>query len=404
MNTTPISQIVWLSNTQCTPQFKEHLDSVAKVLGVEATIFQGEGVLHPTYQAAFKRFYENQNGTFNEDSDLGHDQEVQKSQESDETHTNDSNQDECISWLSTVIKQKKRKQMSDNSLNSNTDYLKGLRKKGPRRDVLSSTPRIGGPKKAGKFFLLEDSPVKGSKDLLLRKHQSGGAMLTRSQTNNTDRNEVLERSTDVGKRRKKTTKNVLEENPTETQNEKKTEAETETGTETEQKTETVVEDDYDSKKSEFDLQRGAVIVVDDAFLTDSRKDSAKLNSDIQNDSLLRTLKHLNLICEAGSHHCGINLVVISQSPVAVTGSSILANLVRRIRQNIDVFYIFKMDSNTARHFVNTISSGETYQRIKSIMNDATNPPSCSTIDPLDQRGCFPAFEFTLSNHLTFLLL
>ena len=151
MNTTPVTQIVWLSNTQCTPQFRKHLDSVAQILGVEARIFQGEGVLHPTYQSAFKRFYENQNGVSSEDRELSQDKEVQKSQKSGDTHSDSSNHDECVSWLTSVINQRKRKQINNDSLDLNTDYLKGLRKTGPRRDVLSSTPRIGGPKKAEKF-------------------------------------------------------------------------------------------------------------------------------------------------------------------------------------------------------------------------------------------------------------
>ena len=153
----------------------------------------------------------------------------------------------------------------------------------------------------------------------------------------------------------------------------------------------------DDRTDALRLQRGCAIVIDDAFLSDHRRDTDNTSSAAKSEFLLQTLKHLNLLSEAASHHCGLSFLLVSQSPTIVTGTSILVSYVRRIRQNIDVFINFKTDSNTARHFLNTVSSGETYQRLKTMMSEATNPPSCSAIDPRDQRGCFPAFVFTLNN-------
>ena len=418
MNTTPLTQIVYLSNGQCTPQFKKDLNLIAKMLGIEATILQGEGVMHPDYQRAFREFYDTQNG-----SHLSEENSSDKDEhKTDKDTKSNGDHDECVSWLTSVIKQRKHK--IDSGTAPRPDHLKGLRKKGPRRDTLSSKPKVGSHRKAKDFFLLQDRQVRGSKDLLLRNNlpTEGGAMKTRSRTKDQDTlqsdDSFLELPQLPKRKRRKVDKKaqgdvqmdqpfVNGDRPTTSDRTEQTATDNQPSTDNSNNVATNRTNDQsndqadgqlnDDRTDTLRLQRGCAIVIDDAFLSDHKRNTDNTSSAAKSEFLLQTLKHLNLLSEAASHHCGLSFLLVSQSPTIVTGTSILASYVRRIRQNIDVFINFKTDSNTARHFLNTVSSGETYQRIKAMMSEATNPPSCSAIDPRDQRGCFPAFVFTLNN-------
>ena len=55
-----------------------------------------------------------------------------------------------------------------------------------------------------------------------------------------------------------------------------------------------MEDDSDEEQEEkFDLKRGALIIVDDAFVTATDEEQDQ-NANARSETLYRTIKHLNL--------------------------------------------------------------------------------------------------------------
>ena len=413
-NSAPLTQIVYLSRTKCTPKFKQDLFAVGKGLGIPVEILDSDGVLNSVYQKAFQSFFNAQN---TENATESKTDDVTSDEDADNPNK-DSDNDECVTWLKSVIA---NRTVTDKK----TDYLKGLRKKGPRaRNILPSEPRLGGIRKSRDFFKLNDSPVRGQKSLLLRTNEQStkGGALTRSsrkrlleaeekddsrREKNPQLPQFLEGESKPRKKRRQKKDGIegIAQDPQENNDrvmDKKLEKEGEEEEKEEEEEETEEEEEEEEKKEKkkeeggtFNLKRGGIIIVDDAFVSNEKDNTQNANS--KSDSLYRTIKHLNLIAEASSHHFGISLLIISQSPQIATGSSVLANYVRRIKQNLDVFILFKMDSSTVRHFLNGVATGEQYQNLKSMYSFATNPPSNYTIDSQDQRGCYPCFIFTLSN-------
>ena len=421
-SSTPVTQIIWLSKTKCSAKFRQELESISRSLNVPLHVFDSHGVLTPSYQRAFKKYHdrEKSEGLSETRQDID-DREVESEGEIEKDKKNkedDDNHDECVEWLSSVIASRKRTNRNDTNKNGNhIDFLKGFRKKGPRAKILSPKSRLGGPKKTRDFLRLNDQQVRNQKSLLLRTDEPvprGGAVMTRSRTANsgveteeTEKNPNSSRFFSEAEKSVKSRKRGETSKENETENSKRAKKEQKEDIYPEGDKEDLNEKNKEQGEKEeekemrqdedFELKRGALIVADDAFVSNNDDESQETNPNVRSETLYKTIKHLGLIAEASSHHLGFSLIIISQSPQIVTGSSILANYARRLRQNIDIFVCFKMDSSTTRHFINTISTGEIYQDLKSMLNFATNPPSNFTIDPFDQRGCYPYFAFTLSN-------
>ena len=422
-NSTPLTQIVFLSKTKCSPKFRQELSKIAQSLGIELKVFDNHGVLSPEYQDAFKRFYEAQNGeTSDPEKHVRVDGEIDESESEGEVTKDTSgnmDNDECTAWLTSVIASRNKSRGNKARIeeqNKNVDYLRGLRKKGPRTGTLSAKSKLGGHRRAKDFLKLNDRQVRDQKSLLLRTgepaitHPIGGAVSTRSRTaalrNGTKDEEKNPVSSRFFDKKEKVLENQKEEKVKESVGKDQVVKDTNKEdhhinqpdkTNQNDNEQTSKESDFGEQTGRFDLKRGGLVIVDDAFVTSTDDDSEGQNANARSETLYRTIKHLNLFTEASSHHFGVSLVIVSQSPQIVTGSSVLANYVRRLKQCIDIFIVFKMDSSTARHFLNTISTGENYQNLKRMLSFATEPPSNYTIDPFDQRGCWPYFVFTLSN-------
>ena len=424
-NSTPLTQVIFLSKTKCSVKFREELLNITRSLNIPLRVFDVHGVLDSEYQNAFKRFYEAENGETSDRERRSTETNGEMNDSEDESHTDrkratDNNDyDECTNWISSVIADRKRNRNKNRTRlrgeDDNVDYLKGLRKRGPKTNTLSPRSKLGGHRRTRDFLRLNDRQVRNQKSLLLRKDEpvgtdhAGGAVFTRSRT------AALRNESQDGEKNPSSSRFFDEKGKlSKTQEQKEIRKNIDKGESSKEHDEmdhheSQIPDEgmkndkeKDQKSSDeeqeekFDLKRGALIIVDDAFVTATDEEQDQ-NANARSETLYRTIKHLNLLCEASSHHFGVSLVIVSQSPQIVTGSSILANYVRRLKQNIDVFLLFKMDSSTARHFINTISTGQTYQEIKGMLSFATNPPSNHTIDPFDQRGCWPYFAFTLSN-------
>ena len=116
------------------------------------------------------------------------------------------------------------------------------------------------------------------------------------------------------------------------------------------------EDELAEVSSEFQLYRDCLLVLDDTFVFPLPPDGGDRQltqgqvAAAKTDFMLRSLKHISDLSELTSHHYALNCCLLAQDPTIFSGSGVMSNFVRRIKNNFDCFILFKNSSHQARNF------------------------------------------------------
>ena len=417
-------------------EYKQALHQAASHIGVtDVHIFESGGALNPVYQKAYQDLIKRESGNESlvsdqnsdrsgKESDADEEEEEEEEKEDEEKERKGTRKDtvnknsdttdppdECTAWLCKILNKDKRVIRRKNVNHDSSDALKGLRLKGslfksnfsdPSRSPhkrLSPRAKLGSLKKARDFITLNDKRIRGQKDLILSPEnpfQGGAVTRSKSQQNSNLIAPNLEQIDG-----KKGSQSVIQASAKERVND--------TDPESREKIDNNLEaqvEDRDSEKDtigkgelpsekEFTLKRNGIVIMDDIFVSEDLADENGGNDNKANaEAMVKTIRHIAHFAELGAHHFSLSLFLVSQSAQIFTGSSILANYIRRIKNNFDIFVLFRSNSNSIRHFIQSMAAGSDYQNLKELYNYAVDTPACSSLDPSDQRTCFPYLAFS----------
>ena len=419
-------------------EYKQALQEAASHIGVtDVHIFESGGALNPHYQKAYQDLIKRESGNEPLASDRNSDQSEGESDADEEEEMEGEEEeererkkgkkdavkkntdisdppDECTAWLCKILNKDKGVARRRNVDHDSPDAMKGLRLKGSlfksNLTGFSKTPhkrlspraKLGSLKKAKDFITLNDKRLRGQKDLILSpENPFRGGAITRSKSKG-DSNLITPSLDQVEKERK------TQDDTRATAREKNNEPNTsesglreqisdnlKTQVENPESEKEVIKNDELSSEKEFTLKRNAIVIMDDIFVSEDHIDESGGNDSKANaDAMVKTIRHIAHFAELGAHHLSLSIFLVSQSAQIFTGSSILANLVRRIKNNFDTFVIFRSNSNSIRHFIQSMAAGSDYQNLKELYNYAVDTPACSSLDPSDQRTCFPYLAFS----------
>ena len=139
-------------------------------------------------------------------------------------------------------------------------------------------------------------------------------------------------------------------------------------------------------------QVGAVLVLDDIFVTESSLDlsTAKVNR----AKYLETMIYVRQLSTESSHHLGVNFIITQQSPLHSSGNSFIGECVRTLRQNIDTYLVFGLQNKELKNLLMSIASGQEYQMLKRLYLRATEEGTQES--PSDIRVKRPYLAFSLN--------
>ena len=146
------------------------------------------------------------------------------------------------------------------------------------------------------------------------------------------------------------------------------------------------------QESIFDIRVGAILILDDIFVTESSLDlfSVKTNR----AKYLETMIYVRQLSTECSHHLGLNFIITQQSPLHTSGNSFIGDCVRTLRQNIDTYLVFGLQNKELKNLLMSVASGQEYQNLKRLYLRATEEGVQES--PTDVRVKRPYLAFSLN--------
>ena len=347
------------------------------------------------------------------DKDTTLDSDEEKEEDEDEEGGGDDDGEEVSHFVKGVLNRrktssKKEKKMS-NDLSAEKQYMQSvlpsLKQKAAvatKGKKLSHKPRFQSVSKMTDFMNLKDKKLGATGFIATKKRVrhsvindiKGGGMLTRSQSkrkgmNDDDNNDPISPLLPVRKRVKNQTKKTVTTNNGNVSDDQVIDVnprdlkfiENEENKQRKKK---------DEENNVIDIRVGAILCLDDILMnhTDLTLNRVKENR----ARYLETLTFLKQLSTVDSHHLGVSYLICSQSILSSTGNSFVSDCIRTLRQNLDNYIVFGLQSSELRNLLTSISSGAQYQKVKQLFLRATVEGTQDTPSDTRIRRSYLAFS------------
>ena len=158
-----------------------------------------------------------------------------------------------------------------------------------------------------------------------------------------------------------------------------------------------IEDERSKQKKNEDEQNhvvkihvGALLILDDCLLHHSDLTTNRVKEN--RAQYLETLTFLKQLATVDSHHLGCHYLICSQNVLSSTGNSFVSECIRTLRQNLDNYIVFGLQTSELRTLLTSISSGGQYQKIKEIFLRATARGSEDSPSDVRRRHSYLCFS------------
>ena len=466
----PISQIVYVGNSW-TPEYEKRLRSVGKALkvktfmcqGLDSEIFQKSWerklqALHSTVgknnenkikndhwnKKRFSRF--DNNSDDDENNDYDNDDSNDDNDDNDEDRVLYSRrvqnkygktklqsnlfsphtvqQEACTMFIDRLLKRHKRQNAKGKRRRADRSpsfFSHEPRERKLKDPVLAKRPKLSTSRKLKRFLNFEDSSLRNLGSLALEKNPTGGRVVTRSATRQSDQpalRQSEQQQQQQQQQQQRPSKRKLPEKLPKMDDYNKNDDDDDNDDENDvdlpplsKKSRKLLDTQLERESGELiDFPPRTLLLLDDVLTGSSgSRNNDRLDSGNSNpshfdvarkirDAFTANLQFVQSLATEYSHHAQISFCVTSQSTLSSsgTGSNAAARALRIIRQNTDAHILFQQPVRDVRSMLQNLSVGKDFQILKNIFNHVVDNAPGETAS--DLRSSHPYLCLCLTNN------